>query len=93
MENALLGDSMIEKLRAEGTESAKEREDVMTKLQDQAMALSKEREEKLKVLADQDSILAKATVLEKEAEERILAREQAMEAALAEVSTHCTCHA
>jgi hypothetical protein len=32
MENALLGDSMIEKLRAEGTAAEKEKQDAMGKL-------------------------------------------------------------
>lgn len=35
MENALLGDSMIEKLRSAGTAAEKEKDDVMQKLQEQ----------------------------------------------------------
>ena len=79
MENALLGDSMIEKLRASGTAAEKEKDDIMQKLQENALQLKMEQEEKLKLQANQDAVLAMA----KEADERAAKKEAEMASALA----------
>jgi len=64
MENAKLGDAMIEKLRAHGTAAEKEKIDVMERLQEQAMALKAEQEEKLKLHMDAETLKAMAAAAE-----------------------------
>ena len=64
MQNALLGDSMIENLRAQGTSAEKEKAEAMQKLQDAAMEIKKEQEEKVSILANQDNILKEAAQIE-----------------------------
>lgn len=81
MENALLGDSMVEKLRASGTAAEKEKEEAMLKLQEAAVALAKEQEEKLTLQTNQESVLQQAAQME----ERAKAMETEMAAKLAEV--------
>jgi hypothetical protein len=49
MENAKLGDAMVERARSEGTAKAQEAEEAMRLLQEQAVALKEEREAKMKI--------------------------------------------
>lgn len=85
MENALYGDSMIEKLRSAGTAAEKEKEEIAEKLQQQALALKIEQEDKMKLLASQESVEKAAQEAVREAEERAAKKEAEMAAALAEV--------
>jgi hypothetical protein len=62
MENAKLGDAMVEKLRAQGTVAEKEKHDAMERLQAQAVALKAEQEEKLRLAMEGET--PKATVAE-----------------------------
>lgn len=81
MENAKLGDAMIEKLRAHGTSAEKEKHDAMERLQQQAMALKSEQEEKMKLMAEGESIKASAA----EAIELAKKKEAELTAMMAEV--------
>lgn len=60
MENALLGDSMIEKLRSEGTAAEAEKSATLQRLGEATLKLKLESEEKLELLANQESVLAAA---------------------------------
>jgi WW domain/PH domain len=86
MENALLGDSMIEQLRAAGTSAAKEKQEIMEELQKKALALKLEQEENLKLLSNQEHVLATAA----EAEERAKKKEAEMSEVLAELEKRRT---
>lgn len=81
MENAKLGDAMIEKLRSLGTTAEKEKNDVIEKLQQQALALKMEQEEKLRLQTDTEELRKIAA----EAEERAKQKEAEMAVALQEV--------
>lgn len=80
MENALLGDSMIEKLRSSGTAAEKEKSDAMEALQKQALALKLEQEARLSLANNQEAIMLAAA----EAEGRAKKKEEEMAAAIAE---------
>lgn len=84
MENAKLGDAMIEKLRAQGTTAEKEKNDVIEQLQEQALALRMEQEEKLKLVENTEELKKLAA----EAEERAKKKEEEMAIAMAEVDKH-----
>jgi hypothetical protein len=60
MENALLGDSMIEKLRAEGTAAETEKSAAMKLLQDEALRIRKEGEDKLRLVENSEQVFAAA---------------------------------
>ena len=81
MENARLGDAMVERARAEGTAKALEAEAAMQQLQDAAIALKREREDKLRLEANQEHVLAQARA----ADERAAKKEAELAAALAEM--------
>lgn len=81
MENAKLGDAMIEKLRAIGTVAEKEKNDVIDKLQQQALALKMEQEEKLRLQTDTEELRRIAA----DAEQRAKKKDEEMAVALAEV--------
>ena len=84
MENAKLGDAMVERARAEGTANARQAEAAMQQLQEQAVALKLEREAKLALEATQESVLAQVAQA-KEAEERAAQKELELAAAMAEM--------
>jgi myosin heavy subunit len=82
MENALLGDSIIEKLRAEGSGSSPEQDAQIARLQEEAMRLRKEKDDFESRLAEGDETIARAraeVAKRKELEEE-LARERAAKA-------------
>ena len=81
MANALLGDAMIEKLRAEGTSKESELTSVMEKLQAQGLALKTETEEKLRIAGQQEAVLKEAGAIE----ERARAKEGELNTAIAEL--------
>jgi len=56
MENAKLGDALIEKMRASGPEAEKKAAEAMEKLQQQAMALKLEQEEMMKKHMDVETL-------------------------------------
>ena len=60
MENALLGDSMIEKLRAEGTAAETEKGEAMKLLQEEALRIRKEGEDKLRLVENSEQVFAAA---------------------------------
>ena len=64
MENALLGDSIIEKLRAEGTAAEAETAAACKALEEEAMRIKLESEEKLRLIENADVLLEQAKMSE-----------------------------
>jgi hypothetical protein len=64
MENAMLGDSIIEKLRAAGTAAEAEKTAACKALEDEAMRIKLEGEEKLRLIENADVLLEQAKMSE-----------------------------